>query len=49
MVDLPAEASTALVIFALAYPYRWAGTVPLNSKPDLSSIPNALRASALSS
>ena len=30
--NLPAEASTGPVIFALAYPHRWAGTVPLNSK-----------------
>lgn len=30
--DLPADATNGPVVFALSYPHRWAGTVPLNSK-----------------
>ncbi len=30
--DLPAEPTAGPVVFALSYPHRWAGTVPLNSK-----------------
>ena len=30
--DLPIEATAGPVVFALSYPHRWAGTVPLSSK-----------------